>query len=220
MTEDDKRMRSQELVALLEREDGLKAQAKVASQGFKARTEEAEAARKDIQRALRDSKELRSVDVEERHNYVRRVVETVRMDTFEVIESRAMRPNELQEALPIEAFQPFSKEDAKRARSSVLDAEAAIDGAISILDARAKKRKKETGKGDVSAPISESLVAFSAEWIGKDAHGGVHDVTNEQVAKWKRGESVTVNGIDIPVMKLRKPAAETNDVPVFLDDGQ
>jgi hypothetical protein len=50
-------------------------------------------------RTVRERKELRAVQVVESPDHDRRVVDTVRVDTGEVVESRGMTPAELQRTM-------------------------------------------------------------------------------------------------------------------------
>lgn len=84
-----------------EREQADQKEAKLA---MKTRLEELEQEILDVARVVREKRELRPVEVKEEKNYPRRIVEFVRVDTGQVIDSRPMHESELNvELFPAEA---------------------------------------------------------------------------------------------------------------------
>lgn len=106
LTEDEYHIRSAEL-ATAERIYGEKrAEEAIAAerwkgekQALKEDTETAYAVLTILGRTVRDRKELRPVQIVEQPDHARRVVDTVRIDTGEIVESRGMTAAEQQRTL-------------------------------------------------------------------------------------------------------------------------
>lgn len=106
LTEDEYHIRSAEL-ATAERVYGEKRAAEAIAaerwkgekQALKEDTETAYATLTILGRTVRDRKELRPVQIVEQPDHERRVVDTVRIDTGEIIESRGMTAAEQQRTL-------------------------------------------------------------------------------------------------------------------------
>lgn len=118
LTEDEYHIRSAEL-ATAERIFGEKRAAEAIAaekwkgekQALKEDTETAYAKLTLLGRVVREKREFRAVQIVEQPDHERRVVDTVRIDTGEIVESRGMTPAELQRTLFAVNAQPI--EDAK-----------------------------------------------------------------------------------------------------------
>jgi hypothetical protein len=74
----------------------LQAEKKKTDDAYKAKIGGLEEECAELFRSIRSGRDTLELDVYERRDYERRIVETVRVDSLEVVESRAMRPTEYQ----------------------------------------------------------------------------------------------------------------------------
>ena len=103
LTADEIALKARELGQKISEHDQLEADKKSASDGFKTRIELADDAIRALGRVVRDGKEYREVEVEERRDEHAKTIETYRLDLGERIDVRPMTRDELQaELFPIE----------------------------------------------------------------------------------------------------------------------
>ena len=99
LTQEEINLRAMDLARRIDEIDDVHAEKAEAMAGFKQRFEELENIKNGLARVIRSGFEYRDVQVEERPNHDRKVVETYRTDTGERVDVRAMREDEMQEDL-------------------------------------------------------------------------------------------------------------------------
>lgn len=99
LTEQERLLKSEELVKRLEEKDGLEDRKKSSADDFKSLITAKECEARRLRREVSTGIEHREVECQEVFRFARNLVETVRLDTGEVVSSRAMRPEERQAAM-------------------------------------------------------------------------------------------------------------------------
>jgi hypothetical protein len=112
LTRDELVERGEKLVLLLEELDGLEAEKKKTNDRIKVKVTGIEATVSDLSSVIRRKKEERDVEVEIRLDWSRKIEETVRLDTWEIIETRTLTSQELQ--------MEFNKQERNTAPATVL----------------------------------------------------------------------------------------------------
>ncbi len=108
LTRDEKARKSEQLVRALDDQDALELGKKAAADDFKQRLTAKNAEVRRLTREVSTGVEYREVACEEVMAFERSQVDLVRTDTGEIVSSRAMRPEERQEAME---FGPGDDED-------------------------------------------------------------------------------------------------------------
>lgn len=96
LTQEEVNIRALELARRLEEISDVQAEKTEAMAGFKARFEELDKATERLGRIIRSGFEYRDVQIEERPNHEKRVVEIYRTDTGDRVDVRAMTEAEMQ----------------------------------------------------------------------------------------------------------------------------
>lgn len=91
--------KAKELAAKLAESDDVESRKKLAVAECKAKADRLGDEISDLAQTLRTGKEAREVEVQETRDNLARTIETVRIDTGEVVSSRAMTIHELQRPL-------------------------------------------------------------------------------------------------------------------------
>ena len=94
LTTEEIAIRAKELSETLENRDQIEGQAKYAAIGYKQKIQEMNQTITNLYRIVNSGKENREVDVTERPNYDRGLMETFRLDTGEVVEYRELKESE------------------------------------------------------------------------------------------------------------------------------
>lgn len=103
LTEDERRTKTDQLVAKIQVRDGLEEDAKGAAADFKSRIKSCDTEIDQLSREIREWKETRDVECFEAVRHDRGVMELIRRDTLDVVEHRPLTRDELQTNLfPIE----------------------------------------------------------------------------------------------------------------------
>jgi hypothetical protein len=105
--------RSARLARCVEDRKGLVDQRRTAMSEIRDRLIENEVSIEELSTVVDTRIEVRDVSITERKNFKTRKMETVRADTGEVIETRALKPDEFQAELPIKGA-PTQKVAARR----------------------------------------------------------------------------------------------------------
>lgn len=99
LTKDELLQKSREIAEKVRELDEVEADKKDHAASFKLKIESIEGEIHRVARILRDGAEDREVEVQERRNDVSRTMETVRVDTGEIVEWRPLTGSELQKPL-------------------------------------------------------------------------------------------------------------------------
>jgi hypothetical protein len=89
-----------ELTTKLTEKDAVEQELKEVSAGYKGRIKTLDREIHSLTRTITSKRELREVECRERFNFDAKKVEVIRVDTFEVVETRTMTVRELQQTLP------------------------------------------------------------------------------------------------------------------------
>lgn len=100
LADSDYKAKSRQLAFLRVQIEELQAEKKTADEGYKQKIGGLEEQCTELFRSIRRGRDTLKLEVFERRDYGRKVVETVRADTQAVVESRPMLPRELQQPLP------------------------------------------------------------------------------------------------------------------------
>jgi hypothetical protein len=103
LTSQEKLIKGEELVKRLEEKEELEDRKKTAADDFKSAIGVKEFDVKKLARQIGTGIEHREIECRELFHFARNLVETIRLDTGEVIRSRAMRPEERQAGLEYES---------------------------------------------------------------------------------------------------------------------
>ncbi len=117
LTPDEKARKSEQLVKALEDKDGLEHAKKAAVDDFKQRLTAKDYEVKRLTREVSTGIEYREVACEEVMAFGRSQVDLIRSDTGEVVSSRAMRPEERQEAMDFAGPGDDEDEDGEDVRA-------------------------------------------------------------------------------------------------------
>ncbi|MBW3637025.1 MAG: hypothetical protein KY445_11290 [Armatimonadetes bacterium] len=101
LTNDELLDRGQKLARAKVDLDNIESEKKSAADGFKLKIEDKKGEITDLARAINTKQELRPVEVEDRKNYGTAQMETYRLDTQKVIDTRPLTPNEMQTQLDL-----------------------------------------------------------------------------------------------------------------------
>lgn len=123
LTPREKELRADDLAREIKRQDELKKSKAEAARVFADTLKDVDARIADLSEQVRTGVERRDVELAERPDYARGVVEVFRMDTGETIRTRSIEPAERQQALFAEAEQRAQFERDMRVRSSDADSE-------------------------------------------------------------------------------------------------
>jgi hypothetical protein len=99
LTNEEKRLRGEALAQKRQEWEEVERARKAATQKAKAEQERIDAEADLLAEAIRTGREYRDIEVVERKNIDIRMMETIRMDTGEVIDSRPLRSDEMQTTL-------------------------------------------------------------------------------------------------------------------------
>lgn len=101
LTDDEIRFRGVEVAHLLAAISKLENKAKRKAQAYKQRIDETKKQLAQLADQINSRQEYREIQVEEQKDYTRKIVETLRLDTYAVIRTRPMNANELNRPLPM-----------------------------------------------------------------------------------------------------------------------
>lgn len=96
LTDQELLQRGQKVAELVAKKEALEAEKKDTASEFKAKIDRLESDIASIAKEVRSKKEYREVEVSTTKDYKRKVAETVRQDTGELVEQRTLTPAELQ----------------------------------------------------------------------------------------------------------------------------
>jgi hypothetical protein len=99
LTNEEKRLRGEALAQKRQEWEEVERAKKAATQHAKAEQERIDAEADLLAEAIRTGREYRDIEVNEQKNLDSRAMETIRLDTGEVIDSRALRSDEMQTGL-------------------------------------------------------------------------------------------------------------------------
>lgn len=99
LSQDEINLRALDLARRIDEIADVQAEKVEAMAGFKQRFEELENIKNRLASVIRSGFEYRDVQVEDRPNHEKKVVETYRTDTGDRVDVRAMRQDEMQEDL-------------------------------------------------------------------------------------------------------------------------
>lgn len=122
LSEEEVHQRSRTLARMTIERDEIEEEKKASAKVFTDRLKEYDSQIHDLADAVNTSKEKRLVGIQEQHDKRRFCVDTVRIDTMETIDTRAMTADEVDEAR-----QPALFEDARRSADSRDDVAPADD---------------------------------------------------------------------------------------------
>jgi hypothetical protein len=154
LTEHEKLLKGAELVAAMHEIDQLeeqkKREGKVLADAIKAKDEHA----RELARTLRTGTEDRKVECTESKRFQDRMVDTIRMDTFQIISSRPMNPSELQEELDLQRHMERNKPKPTGGNGNCHSADApeANNGATVSTLAGRRAKKKDAGDTQEGSP--------------------------------------------------------------------
>lgn len=100
ISEDSKRQKLGRIAEALGEKKEVKAEMKLATSTHRAQINDLDKEMEVLREQVATAKELRSVSVAEHKDYRKNVVEIVRVDTREVVETREMTADERQEMFP------------------------------------------------------------------------------------------------------------------------
>lgn len=106
LTDEELQIRSRELAEKLTEIEAVDEDRASAMAAFKARKDKLVLDSRRLTRIVRTGQEEREVHVTETKNWERGTIETIRLDTGEVVSSRPMNPSERQEALFLSEEKP------------------------------------------------------------------------------------------------------------------
>jgi hypothetical protein len=102
LTDPEKLQRAKQ-IAILDHDIGvMEDQRKESNKAMQAKVAKLKAEASDICHQLRTGEEMREVEIHFERDYDRKVEDTIRSDTGEIVETRSLGPRELQQDLPIE----------------------------------------------------------------------------------------------------------------------
>lgn len=96
LTNAEKLLRGEQLARLHAEADDVEATRKAQQTSAKGKLEALEAQARDLANVIRTGREYRDIEVRERRNDTALAMELYRLDTGEVVETRPLRPDELQ----------------------------------------------------------------------------------------------------------------------------
>jgi len=102
LTDTELRERGGKLARLLQQADELQAELNAAKAEFKARYELLQKTASEIATEIRSGHAMRAVNCVDLEDFSEKTVKLIRSDTGEVVETRAMTPDELQRPIPFE----------------------------------------------------------------------------------------------------------------------
>lgn len=152
LTEEERADRGQTLARKRLEANELREEAKESAKGFKERVDALDGEIDELAAAVDSGKEKRVVGVQQRSDIRRYCVETIRIDTLEVLETRAMRKEEIEEATQGRLFDP-----SKQARETSDSSDAPPAGAEGAPAAKRSRRTKEA-----AAPPADPLAVTPA----------------------------------------------------------
>lgn len=100
ISEDVKKTKLERIASALGEKKDVKAEMKLATSEYRTRINELDKEMETLREQVSEGKELRSVSVAEHKDYRRNVVEIVRADTREIVETREMTADERQQTFP------------------------------------------------------------------------------------------------------------------------
>lgn len=111
LTLDEIRLRGQEVAALIKSADRLEFEKKEAADNFKAQIEACKLYVNKLTTEITEGQVWREVQIEEVKDWTTQQVQTVRMDTGEIVDIRPMTPKELTRPLPFPQPVPMKHEE-------------------------------------------------------------------------------------------------------------
>jgi len=140
LTEDQIRERGIKLAGFEKELETIKLEKKAANASFKEKEEAINEEKAKLVQEINSRTEWRDVVVTEEKNYEKKEAYTIRTDTGEIVQTRALHPNEMQRPLPIrpsEAINQALEEVTEQINAGALDS----DGTTVRATVNGRKKK-------------------------------------------------------------------------------